>query len=157
MLTFGKITSMSLFNKKASTKKTKSIHISDYMAKKLITFSPEQSIMEVMEILIRKKISGGPVVDEKKQLIGMISEGDCMKQISDSRYYNQPIGSAKVKEYMITDVETIDANKTIFDAANHFYKSKRKRFPVMEHGKLVGQISRRDVVKAVVESNHQTF
>ena len=67
----------------------KPILVSDYMTKKLITFKPEQSVLDVMEILIKKRISGGPVVNNKGELLGIISEGDCMKQISESRYFNQ--------------------------------------------------------------------
>jgi len=59
------------------------IKVSDYMTTKLITFKPEQSLLEVMNTLIKHKISGGPVVNEKHELLGIISEGDCIKQISD--------------------------------------------------------------------------
>ncbi|MGB1430921.1 MAG: CBS domain-containing protein, partial [Flavobacteriaceae bacterium] len=62
--------------------------VSDYMTRELITFSPDQSILEVMELFIRHRISGGPVVDDKGILVGIVSEADFMKQISESRYFN---------------------------------------------------------------------
>ena len=62
------------------------IKVSDYMTRNLITFRAEQTVLEVMDTLIKKKSSGGPVVNEKYELSGIISEGDCMKQISESRY-----------------------------------------------------------------------
>ncbi|MGB6269113.1 MAG: CBS domain-containing protein, partial [Olleya sp.] len=62
--------------------------VSDFMTKDLITFRPEQSVEDVIDSLIKHRISGGPVVNEKNELLGIISEGDCIKQISDSRYYN---------------------------------------------------------------------
>lgn len=130
--------------------------VSNYMATNLITFSPKQSVLEVMQILITKRISGGPVVNEKKELLGVISEGDCMKQISESRYYNIPMADALVEKFMVTDIQTISGDISIFDVANMFYKSHRKRFPVLQDGKLIGQISRRDVLKAALEAeaNH---
>ncbi len=130
--------------------------VSNYMATNLITFSPKQSVLEVMQILITKHISGGPVVNEKKELLGLISEGDCMKQISESRYYNIPMADALVEKFMVTDVQTIAGDVSIFDAASLFYKTHRKRFPVLQDGKLIGQISRRDVLKAALEAeaNH---
>jgi len=130
---------------------TENIKVSDYMTKKLITFRPDQSVMEVMTTLIKKKISGGPVVNEKNELVGIISEGDCMKQISHSRYYNHPMEDIKVEDHMATEVETIDGEMNVFDAADRFLNSRRRRFPILENGKLIGQISQKDVLKAALE------
>lgn len=133
------------------------IKVSDYMTRKLITFKPDQSVMEVMNSLIKHKISGGPVVNDRNELLGIISEGDCMKQISESRYYNMPMDEMKVEKHMIADVETIDGNMNVFDAANKFLETKRRRFPIVENGKLVGQISQKDVLKAALKLNGQTW
>src|SRR5680860_126484 len=83
------------------------ILVSDYMATDLITFREEQSVMEVMQTLVKRKISGGPVVNGRKELVGIITDADCMKQISESRYFNMPIGDVKVKDYMSTEISTI--------------------------------------------------
>ncbi len=133
------------------------IKVSDYMSRKLITFSPDQSVLEVMNNLIKHKISGGPVVNENNELLGIISEGDCMKQISESRYYNMPMDNMKVSNHMVTNVDTIDGNMNVFDAANKFLESKHRRFPIVENGKLVGQISQKDVLKAALALNGQTW
>lgn len=136
---------------KPSKGTSENIKVSDYMTRNLITFRPEQSVLEVMNTLIKKKISGGPVVNEKNELIGIISEGDCMKQISESRYYNHPMEDIKVEQHMIKNVDTIDGDMNVFDAANKFLESKHRRFPIIENGKLVGQISQRDVLKAALQ------
>jgi CBS domain-containing protein len=133
------------------------INVSDYMTKNLITFRPEQSVMEVMDSLIKNKISGGPVVNEDYELVGLISEGDCIKQISESRYYNQPIENIKVEDHMAKDVETIDGNMNVFDAAEKFLSSRRRRFPILENGKLIGQISQMDILKAALELKGQSW
>ncbi|SHJ71929.1 CBS domain-containing protein [Arenibacter nanhaiticus] len=127
------------------------ILVADYMTKSLITFTPEQSILEVMELFAKHHISGGPVLDSKGALIGIISEADCMKQISESRYFNQPILDKNVERFMSTEVETIPYDMTIFDAAGIFDKHKRRRLPVMQNGVLVGQISRKDIVIAALK------
>jgi len=125
--------------------------VSDYMTKKLITFKPDDSLDDVIHLLIAHKISGGPVVNEKNELIGIISETDCIKHISESKYYNMPSDSDNtVAKKMITDVDTIDKDMNIFDAATKFINSKRRRFPVVENGKLIGQISQKDVLKAAL-------
>jgi|TARA_B110000977_G_scaffold17420_1_gene21177 CBS domain-containing protein len=137
---------------KAISKPAEQILVSDYMTKKLITFKPSDSLDHVINLLIKNKISGGPVVNDKNELIGIISEGDCMKHISDSKYYNMPMDSDNtVEKNMASEVETIDKNMNIFDAATKFISSKRRRFPIVENGKLIGQISQKDVLKAALK------
>ena len=143
----------SFMGKRAKPEKNTSeqISVSDYMTRNLIVFSPKQSVLEVMDILIKQNISGGPVVNESQELVGIISEGDCIKQISESRYYNQPMENINVEEHMIKNVETINGDMNIFDAAEKFLTSKRRRFPIMEEGKLIGQISQKDILKAALQ------
>ncbi|HET8737904.1 MAG TPA: CBS domain-containing protein [Pricia sp.] len=140
--------------KKQDTDDTR-LTVKDYMTRKLITFHPEQSVEEVIQALIRHKISGGPVVNDKNELVGIISEGDCIKHISESRYHNLPMENRLVKNHMVADVECIDGSMNIFDAANKFLNDKRRRFPILEGGKLVGQISQKDILKATVALKSQ--
>ncbi|MBM1105499.1 CBS domain-containing protein [Aurantibacter crassamenti] len=126
------------------------IMVTDYMTKKLVSFRPEQSILEVMELFTKYNISGGPVLDDNGFLVGIISEADCMKQISESRYFNLPILEKSVETYMTKNVETIPHEMSIFDAAGVFHKNNRRRLPVMKDGLLVGQISRKDIVIAAL-------
>ena len=131
--------------------------VADIMTSQLVIFTPEQSIHEVMRAFIKHRISGGPVVDESGKLAGVISEADCMKEISDSRYFNLPILDKSVAHFMTKEVDTIDANTSVFDAASLFSKSSRRRYPVMENNCLVGQVSRKDIVIAALEMKSQTW
>ncbi len=140
-----------------STEDTTPLKVSDYMTTDLITFTPDQSIESVMQSLIKNRISGGPVINEKRELIGIISEGDCIKQISESRYYNMPMQDQTIEKHMALNVETIDGNMNIFDAANKFLNAKRRRFPIVENGKLIGQISQKDVLKAAMTLKGQNW
>lgn len=133
------------------------LRVSDDMTRDLITFTADQTIESVMQSLIKNRISGEPVINDKKELIGIISEGDCIKQISESRYYNMPIQDKSIKNFITLNVETIDGNMNIFDAANKFLESKRRRFPIVENGKLVGQISQKDVLKAAMALKGQNW
>lgn len=133
------------------------ILVADYMTRKLVTFSPEQSILEVMEAFAKHHISGGPVMDDNGFLVGIISEADCMKQISESRYFNLPILDKSVERYMSKDVETIPYDMSIFDAAGVFDKHNRRRLPVMKKDLLVGQISRKDIVIAALKLSGQNW
>ncbi len=123
--------------------------ISKYMATQLITFKPTDDIWHAINIIVKNKISGTPVVDNKGTLVGMLSEVDCMRVMLEGTYNNQPGGMGQVKDYMAINVTTIDIKTTLLEAAFNFAHSKYKRFPVLENNKLVGQLSRSDVLKAI--------
>ena len=121
--------------------------IKDVMATKLITFSPETLIGSAIQSFLENKISGAPVVDEKGNLVGMLSEKDCLWTLLESSYYNNLSGY--VKDYMSTELTTINLYDSLSEVAQKFLDLRFRRFPVLENGRLVGQISRRDVLKAV--------
>ncbi|WP_461532722.1 CBS domain-containing protein [Sinomicrobium sp.] len=127
-----------------------SINVADHMTRKLVTFTADQNLLEVMESFMKNRITGAPVVDDNGKLIGIISDSDCMKQISEGRYFNMPICDMTVDKYMSTEVMTIAADANIFDAATRFYNTRHRRFPVVENGYLIGQISRKDVMLAAL-------
>jgi CBS domain-containing protein len=126
------------------------ITVRDCMSKNMILFNKAQSVIEVVEILIKFRISGGPVVDEQKRVIGIISEGDCIKQISESRYYNMPMEDVSVEKYMSKDVNTISPDVNLFDAAHLFLKSKIRRFPVVENDRIIGIVSQKDILRTAL-------
>ena len=131
--------------------------VKDIMTTNLVLFTVEQSIHEVMNAFIKNKISGGPVVDDRGKLIGVISEADCMKEVSDSRYFNMPILDKTVGHFMTKEVETLPASMTLFDAASRFHQTSRRRFPVLDNNKLVGQVSRKDIVIAAINLKSQSW
>ena len=144
---------------RAKTKKVtpSKLIVSDIMTRRLILFNPNQSIHEVMKTFIKYRISGGPVVNKSGELVGIISEADCMKQISESRYFNMPILDKSVGHFMTQKVDTIESSMNVFDAAAKFSKSSRRRYPVLEKGSLVGQVSRKDIVVAALNMKSQTW
>ena len=131
--------------------------VAKYMATNLFTFNPDQGIDEAIDIMLEKRISGGPVLDEQGALIGMLSERDCLKIMVDAAYLNYPAGRGTVADYMTKDIKTIDIDKDVLDAANMFLSGSVRRFPVVENGKLKGQISRRDIMKAARELKGTTW
>ena len=140
-----------------SKSSNKTLLVANIMTRDIVVFTKNQSIHEVMQKFIRYRISGGPVVDQAGKLIGVISEADCMKEISDSRYFNMPILDKTVAHFMTKKVDTIEASETIFEAASRFFKTSRRRFPVLDKNQLVGQISRKDIVVATLNMKSQTW
>lgn len=131
----------------------KIVKVREYMTGDLICFSPETELAKAIETLVRQRISGGPVVNADKQLVGMLSESDCLKGILTGSYFEE--ASVRVGEVMSTVVDTIEADADIIKAAEQFVSRGIRRLPVLDGGRLVGQISRRDVLRAVNSFNLQ--
>ena len=117
------------------------------MTANLVTFTPDMEILRAISALVEKRISGATVVDERGNVVGMLSEQDCMKVALHAGYYGDHGG--RVSEFMSTEVKTIDVDTSILELAELFLKSPYRRYPVMEDNRLVGQISRRDVLRAM--------
>ncbi|MEO1888650.1 MAG: CBS domain-containing protein [Cycloclasticus sp.] len=127
----------------------RSVLIKEFMATNLSTFAPDMEISEAIQFLNTHKISGAPVVDDRGNLVGMLSEKDCLQVALQSTYYEDWVGGV-VSEYMTADVETVPDTASVVDLADKFLKSAYKRYPVLnEEGDLVGQISRSDVLRAL--------
>ncbi len=126
--------------------------VTDYMmpAKKLITFHPDMDIKEVIDTLLEHKITGAPVLNSKNELVGLIDDKDCLRVLFDTAYHNQPVRNTSVAHYMTNVMKTISSDANILDVANTFLNTKYKRLVVVnEDGKLVGQISRQDILQAI--------
>lgn len=121
--------------------------VKDYMSANLVTLSPSTPILEAARRLVEQRISGAPVLDQQGNLVGLLSEKDCMRIALHAGYHSEAAGT--VAEYMHKDVKTVDAERNIVDVAMMFIEDDYRRYPVMKDGRLVGQISRRDVLKAL--------
>ena len=121
--------------------------VSDIMATRLVTFTPDMNIHEAIRILLEKRFSGAPVVDADGTLVGMLSKKDCLKITFSTRYHDDWGGP--VSDFMSSPVKTLDADLDLVSAAQFFLESHYRRFPVLSEGRLVGQISRYDILKAL--------
>ena len=119
----------------------------DYMTRHLITLTPDMEVMHAVGIFVERQISGAPVLDATGNLVGMLSEKDCMRVALSAKYYGEWGG--RVAEYMHAPVATIDADMPIVEVAQLFAEREYRRYPVLEDARLVGQISRSDVLRAL--------
>ena len=118
----------------------------DIMSSRLVTLRPEMDVFQGIEVLVKNKISGAPVVDENRNLLGIFSEKSCMKVLIDAAYEGLPTNS--VSSFMDHEPTTIEPDTQLLTIAQIFLSTPRRRLPVLEGGKLVGQVSRRDVIRA---------
>ena len=125
----------------------KSCLVRDYMAGSIVSFKPETDVLDAIHELVRHRLAGAPVVNDQGELVGMLSELDCLRVSLNAGYYGDWGGP--VADFMSPDVETVDADMNIIDLAQKFIDCGFRRFPVLRNNRLVGQISRRDVLRAL--------
>ena len=132
--------------------------VKDYMARDLVTFGPNTTMTKVIDTLLKHRISGAPVLDEKGGLLGIIDDKDCVNVLLDQMYHNQPANKLLVKQYMSNVMKTINIDSDLVEVANLFTRTNFKRLLVVDdNGKLVGQISRRDIVRAIQDMESTTW
>jgi len=122
--------------------------IGEYMDAVVPTLSPETQILKAVDFLLRHRVTGAPVVDSDGTLVGIITETDLLKLVTEGIHGQPPI-EATVAEYMTHDVVTVPPTVDIYYVAGLFLNNKFRRFPVVEDGKIVGAITRFDLLRVV--------
>ena len=122
----------------------------ELMATNLLTFRPDQPILEAIESLIKRRVSGAPVIGEDNEFIGVLSELDCLRMLATDEFYlEQHEEGASVRQFMTTGGRTIPPDIGIYAISHYFLTSAIRRLPVIENEKLIGQVSRRDVLRGM--------
>lgn len=125
----------------------RSMLVKDHMATKVVALQPDMEILRAAQVLISHDISGAPVLDPHGRLVGLLTERDFMRVALQAAYHGEPGGL--VREFMTEDPVTVSPEDTILDLAQRFISEKFRRYPVVDGGRLVGVISRRDVMRAI--------
>ena len=118
----------------------------DIMTTKLVTLDPEMDVFHGIEVLVKHNISGAPVIDSERKLLGIFSEKSCMQVLIDAAYEGLPTN--QIGKFMDETPTTITPDTQLLSIAQIFLTTPRRRLPVIEDEKLVGQVSRRDVIRA---------
>lgn len=128
----------------------RSVELKDYMLANPIRVKADTPLFDAVHLILVNKVSGLCVVNDEDQLVGILSELDCLKAILSATYNESGVGP--VSEYMANDnLITADPHEDIVDIAMEMVKNKRRRRPVVENGQLVGQITVRQLLRAVKE------
>ena len=125
--------------------------VREFMDKYVETLSPETDIMEAVDFLLEKRVTGALVTDSKGELVGILTEFDCLKLLTlGGPDHEVPKGT--VKNFMTSEVRTIPPTMDIYYAAGLFMSERFRRFAVVERGRIVGAITRFDILRAVQRS-----
>ncbi|MCR8923730.1 CBS domain-containing protein [Dasania sp. GY-MA-18] len=131
----------------------KSIDLRDYMNPTPMTIKPDANLLDAMELIIKHKVSGLCVVDDHHHLVGVLSEMDCLKGVLSATYNESGVGA--VSNYMYSEnIVTASPQDDIVDVAQDMLLKSHRRRPVIENGKLVGQVTCRRLLAAVKDFPH---
>ena len=122
--------------------------IGEFMDAVVPTLSPETQIMKAVDFLLRHRVTGAPVVDSERRLMGIITETDLLKLVTEG-IQGQPPTEVTVAEYMTTDVVTVPPTVDIYYVAGIFLNNRFRRLPVVDGGKIVGAITRFDLLRVI--------
>jgi len=130
------------------------IKAKDIMTRKLVVLKTSDNIYQGLHALLANRISGTPVVDESGVFVGVFNEKSCMNVVIDDQYHG--VSNTHVSEYMFQNVKTISPETSLIEIAMLFRNEPLRRLPVLEDGRLVGLVSRRDVLRAVENTLSET-
>ncbi len=117
----------------------------DIMTHKVCTTRPETSVQELAKLLSSKRISGTPVVDEHGQIIGIVTEADIISKVDRE--------GLCVADIMCRELIAVAEETPVGEIASMLTERRIKRVPVVQNGKLVGIVSRADIVNAVAQGH----
>jgi len=119
----------------------------DLMQRRLHTVSPDAPIEEAVRLLLAKGYAAAPVVDAEQQLVGLVSEHDCVRVLCEAVAESWPSGL--VRDHMTKELETVRPEDDVLALASRFTQGRHRRLLVVEQGRLVGLIARRDLMRAL--------
>ena len=120
--------------------------IDSVMQKDVIRLTADTPIRDAVAALVNKRAQLGSVLDDTGTLIGVVTQKDCFRSALNASYYRQWRGS--VKDYMTTEIETLDAETDFVTAAEAFLNKPFRAYPVLRDGELVGVLRRTDLLAA---------
>ena len=129
--------------------------ISDCMHHKPLTVSPDANLVEAIEIITEYKLTGLTVTGEAGEIVGILSELDCIKGVLTAVYNDGDPEHSLVRDVMCTDIVSCQPSDSIVEVAQSMLDNRQRRRPVIDNGKLVGQVSSSNVLWALMEHSRR--
>jgi CBS domain-containing protein len=124
----------------------------DLMTTNVISVKKRTPIYDAIRTMVENNITGVPVVNDDMTLAGIISEKDVLQLLYDCKDLEKRDGGiGKVEDFMTKDVVTFDKDENLLSICNCLMKRHFRRVPVLSDGKLAGIITRKDLIKYILE------
>jgi CBS domain-containing protein len=120
-------------------------NLADVMTKNVISISPTALVEQAIDVMLERQVSGLPVIDRDGQLVGVITEYDALRLMLE----NQRWCVAPVAHYMSTEIVSVPEDASLDTVAQIFRSTGVRRLPVVREGRMVGIISRRDLMRVI--------
>ena len=104
--------------------------VKNYMITRLITLTREMDVYFAIGLLLKNRISGAPVIDDDDNLVGILSEKDCLRIFANGSFYDMPGGP--VSKFMTDVVSTVKPNSDLFSVADIFLQHNFRRMPIVK-------------------------
>lgn len=132
-----------------------SILVKDYMDRNTSAIYADSSICDAVESMLRNKVIGAPIIDRNHQLVGYVSEQDCIKEMLNNTFYADD--SPSITKVMSTVVLSVGPDTSILEIAEKMLERLPKNYPVISDGRLVGVITRSHVLRALLENDKERY
>lgn len=118
--------------------------VREVMTRQVVSVPPEATVDQVIELLLRHQVSGLPVLDEEARLLGVVTEFDLLRAL-----YDHEIGDQPVRDHMTRDPLCVEEDTPLVTVADLMLTSRVRRLPVVRAGRLVGLVSRHDLIRVI--------
>lgn len=132
-----------------------SILVKDYMDRNTSAIYADSNIRDAVDTMLRNKVIGAPVIDRNHQLVGYVSEQDCMKEMLNNTFYADE--SPSITKVMSSVVLSVAPDTSILEIAEKMLERLPKNYPVINEGRLVGVINRSHVLRALLENDKERY
>ena len=122
------------------------LNVSAVMTKDPVTVGVDVPVYEAMKLLVEKNVTGLPVVDAQGKLVGVITEKDMLRLL-----YQEAVRENRVEDFMTRDVVAFTTSDSVVDVCECLIQNSFRRVPIVEEGRLVGIVSRSDLIKCILE------
>ena len=132
-------------------RKPNDLTVSDAMIRDVVTLRPDQDIIAAIEMMVNSKVTGAPVLDSDGKLVGIFSDTDGIEAVLKMSV--DPNFHRTVEEFMSPNPQCFGPNDSLISVAEEFTRRRYRRFPVVENGHLVGQVSRTHVLREITKAS----
>nr|VFJ97590.1 MAG: CBS domain-containing protein [Candidatus Kentron sp. H]VFJ97936.1 MAG: CBS domain-containing protein [Candidatus Kentron sp. H]VFK03435.1 MAG: CBS domain-containing protein [Candidatus Kentron sp. H] len=126
----------------------RSTAVKDHASKIHLVFNPDMDVLTAIGQLVELRVNAAPVVDDQGNIVGLLTERDCLTAALHSGYFADLVG--KVSDFMSKDVKLVGADESVLDVAEKAEHERLKQYLVLEENRLIGYLGHHEILKALM-------